>query len=77
MLGAGTPNRLVLAVSGDSCQDGAGPLEAASFTGLAQFTVVRATGSYSGATGSGLASFSEDAANHHRMTLIGRVWSTS
>jgi len=77
VLGAGTPNRLFLAVSGDSCQDGAGPLQDASFTGLAQFTVAHATGSYAGVTGGGLASFSEDAANHHRMTLIGRVWSAS
>ena len=73
VLGAGSADRLVLAVSGDSCQDGAGPLTAASFTGLARFTVKRGSGSYAGATGDGLASFSEDAANHHRMTLIGRV----
>jgi hypothetical protein len=76
-LGAGTPDRLVLAISGDSCQDGAGPLNAASFTGLAQFTITHATGRYAGATGSGLASFSEDAAKHHRMTLIGRIRSGS
>jgi hypothetical protein len=77
VLGAGTPDRLVLAVSGDSCQDGSGPLAAASFTGLAQFTVAHATGSYASASASGLASFSEDAAKHHRMTLIGRAWSAS
>ena len=77
VLGAGTPDRLVLAVAGDSCQDGAGPLAGASFTGLAQFTVARATGSYAGATASGIASFSEDAAHHHRMTLIGRIRSGS
>jgi hypothetical protein len=79
VLGAGTPDRLVLAVSGDSCQDGSRPLTAASFTGLAQFTVTHATGSYAGAStsASGLASFSEDAAKHHRMTLIGRAWSAS
>jgi hypothetical protein len=77
VLGAGTPDRLVLTVAGDSCQDGAGPLTAASFSGLAQFTVTHASGSYAGASGAGLASFSEDAANHHRMTLIGRVWGAS
>ena len=55
VLGAGTPDRLVLAVSGDSCQDGAGPLPAASFTGLARFTVKRGTGRYAHATGAGLA----------------------
>jgi hypothetical protein len=73
LLGAGTPDRLVLAVSGDSCQDGAGPLPTASFSGLARFAVTHATGDYEGATGSGLASFTEDAAKHHRMTLIGRI----
>ena len=54
-LGTGSPDRLVLAVKGDSCQDGAGPTDAASFTGLARFTVKRGTGRYAGATGSGLA----------------------
>ena len=73
VLGAGTPNRLVLAVSGDSCQDGAGDPSKSSFTGLARFTVKHGTGSYAGARGSGLASFSEDAADRDRMTLIGRI----
>jgi hypothetical protein len=68
VLGIGTPDRLVLAVSGDSCQDGGGPLTPASFTGLAQFTVKYATG---------LASFTEDAAHHHRMTLVGRLGGAS
>ena len=76
-LGSGTPDRLVLAVAGDSCQDGAGPLTGASFTGVAQFTVKYATGTYAGAGGAGLASFSEDAAHHHRMTLVGRLGSAS
>jgi hypothetical protein len=67
-LGAGTRDQLVLAVSGDSCEDGAGPLDAASFTGLAQFTVRHASGSYAEASGSGIASFTEDTAKHHRMT---------
>jgi hypothetical protein len=73
VLGAGTRDRLVVAVSGDSCQDGSGPTTTASFTGLVQFAVTYGTGSYAGATGSGLASFAEDAAKHHRMTLIGRI----
>jgi hypothetical protein len=73
VMGAGTADRLTLAVSGDSCQDGAGPLDSAAFTGLARFTVKRGTGVYSRATGAGLASLSEDAANHHRITLIGRI----
>jgi hypothetical protein len=73
VLGAATSNRLVLAVWGDSCQDGGGPVPS-SFTGLARFTVKHATGSYAGATGAGLASFSEDTrTHHHRMTLIGSV----
>jgi hypothetical protein len=77
VLDTGTPDRLALAVSGDSRQDGAGSLTGASFTGLAQFTVRYATGSYAGTTGTGLASFSEDAAHHHRMTLVGRPGGTS
>ena len=78
VLGAGTPDRLVLAVSGDSCQDGAGPLQDASFTGLAQFTVTYGDRAATPAPrGGGLASFTEDAANHHRMTLVGRLRSAS
>jgi hypothetical protein len=73
VLGAFTVDRLVLAVAGDSCQDGSGPLTAASFTGLAEFTIKYGTGRYAGATGRGLASFTEDAANHHRTTLTGRL----
>ena len=72
-LGAGTPDRLVLAIAGDSCQDGAGNPQTASFTGLAHFTVKHGTGSYSGARGYGLASFSEDAADRDQMTLIGHI----
>jgi hypothetical protein len=37
VLGAGSADRLVLALSGDSCQDGAGDVTAASFTGIASF----------------------------------------
>jgi hypothetical protein len=73
VLGSGSPDRLVLAVAGDSCQDGAGPVTATSFTGLARFSVKYGTGAYAGARGAGLASFSEDAADHDRMTLIGRI----
>jgi hypothetical protein len=73
VLGAGSPDRLVLAVAGDSCQDGAGPLTASSFTGLAGFVVKHGTGTYSGASGAGLATFLEDAEDHDRMTLIGRI----
>ena len=71
VLGAGTPDRLVLALAGDSCQDGDG--SRASFTGLAQFIVKRGTGDYARARGAGLASLTEDAAHNHRITLIGRV----
>lgn len=73
VLGAGSPDRLLLAVSGVSCQDGAGPVTAAAFTGLARFTVRRGTGRYAGSTGDGLAVFSEDASDHDHMTLIGRL----
>ena len=73
VLGSGSPDRLVLSVSGDSCQDGSGPVTAASFTGLARFTVKYGTGIFAGVRGSGLASFLEDAADHDRMTLIGQI----
>jgi hypothetical protein len=73
VLGDGTPDRLVLTVTGDSCQDGAGPVTATAFTGLARFAVKYGTGEFAGATGGGLASFSEDAADHDRMTLMGRI----
>jgi hypothetical protein len=73
VLGAGTPDRLVLTVAGDSCQDGAGPLTQASFTGLARFAVKSGTGTYAGARGAGVAVFAEDAADQDRMTLIGRI----
>jgi hypothetical protein len=73
VLGAGSPDRLVLAVAGDSCQDGAGSPQTAAFTGLARFTVKHGTGAYAGASGGGLATFAEDAADRDKMTLIGRV----
>ena len=73
VLGSGSPNRLVLAVAGDSCQDGQGPVTQASFTGIARFAVKAATGTYAGARGAGLAVFAEDAADQDRMTLIGRI----
>jgi hypothetical protein len=62
VLGAGTANRLILAVAGDSCQDGGGDPTTTSFTGVARFIVKRGTGAYAKAHGSGLA-----------MTLIGRI----
>ncbi|MEZ0292591.1 MAG: hypothetical protein ACAH82_08610 [Solirubrobacteraceae bacterium] len=52
---------------------GSGPIESASFTGLARFAVQAGTGRYAGARGSGVASLAEDAANQHRITLIGRL----
>jgi hypothetical protein len=73
VLGSGSPDRLILALAGDSCQDGAGDPRTASFTGLAQFVVKHGTGAYEKAKGSGLASFSEDATDRERMTLIGRI----
>jgi hypothetical protein len=73
ILGTGTPNRLDLAVWGDSCQDGAGDPTQSSFTGLARFAVVHGTGAYAKARGSGTATFLEDADDHERFTLIGRI----
>jgi hypothetical protein len=72
-LGAGTPDQLDLAVWGDSCQDGAGNPAQSSFTGIARFAVVHGTGAYTHAHGRGLATFLEDAADHERITLIGRI----
>ena len=73
VLGAGSPDRLTLALAGDSCQDGDGPPPASSFTGLADWEVVKGTGKYSGARGHGTAVFLEDAADQERMTLIGLI----
>jgi hypothetical protein len=72
-LGTGTPNRLVLAVEGDSCQDGAGDPTTTAFTGLARFSVKHGTGIYSRAHGGGIAVFAEDAADHDRMTLMAQI----
>ena len=72
-LGAGTPDRLVLAFSGVSCQDGNGPLPASSFTGVAHWVVKYGTGAYAKATGHGVYLSTEDANDHERLTLIGRI----
>jgi hypothetical protein len=71
-LGGGA-DRLVLALSGDSCQDGAGALDKSAFTTLATWKVDKGTGAYAKASGHGLATFSEDAADHDRMTLVGKL----
>jgi len=73
VLGEGSPNRLDLAVAGDSCQDGAGNPSTTSFTGLARFVVKHGTGAYARASGGGIATFLEDAGDHDRMTLIGTI----
>ena len=73
VLGAGSPDRLALALRGDSCQDGAGNPATSSFTTIARFTVKYGTGKYANAGGSGILSSSEDAADHDRVTLIGRI----
>ncbi len=72
-LGTGTPDRLVLGLEGDSCQDGAGDPGAAAFTSLTRFTVRYGTGAYAGARGGGLLSSAEDAADRERLTLVGRL----
>ena len=74
VLGTGTPNRLVLALSGDSCQDGAGDVTQASFTGVAHFVVKHGTGTYAKTRGYGMATFAEGADDREHMTLIGRTW---
>jgi hypothetical protein len=73
VLGTGTPDRLDLAVWGDSCQDGAGDPTMSSFTGLTRFAVVHGTGAYAKAKGFGTATSLEDADDHERVTLIGRI----
>jgi hypothetical protein len=73
VLGAGSPDRLVLSLRGDSCQDGAGSPATSSFTTLVRFTVDHGTGKYAEATGRGILSSAEDAADHDRLTLIGRI----
>jgi hypothetical protein len=73
VLGTGTPDRLDLAVWGDSCQDGAGDPTQSSFTGLSRFAVVHGTGAYARAKGFGTATSLEDADDHERVTLIGRI----
>jgi hypothetical protein len=73
VLGTGTPDRLDLAIWGDSCQDGAGDPTKSSFTGLTRFAVVHGTGAYAKARGAGTATFLEDADDHERVTLIGRI----
>jgi hypothetical protein len=73
VLGAGSPDRLVLALRGDSCQDGAGNPATSSFTTVARFSVEYGTGKYANATGAGILSSAEDVSDQDRMTLIGRV----
>jgi hypothetical protein len=73
VLGEGSPDRLVLGLRGDSCQDGKGPVKAASFTGVAEFAVVYGTGAYAHARGHGIGSFLEDAADREHITLVGRI----
>ncbi len=72
-LGAGSADRLVLAITALSCQDGAGNPAASSFTTVGRFVVKGGTGRYAHASGRGLATFAEDAADRDRMTLIGRI----
>jgi hypothetical protein len=73
VIGDGSPDRLTLALRGDSCQDGAGNPAAGSFTMVARVAVEGGTGRYAGATGSGTLTSVEDPDDHDRMTLIGRI----
>ncbi|HEY7074392.1 MAG TPA: hypothetical protein VH418_03440 [Solirubrobacteraceae bacterium] len=58
--------RLVVALAGNSCQDGAGDPTKASFTGLFRFRVVNGHGH-------GTAVVTEDANDHEHLTLIGTI----
>ena len=71
--GAGSPDRLVLPSPATRARTAPATAPPTSFTGLARFKVKYGTGTYAGARGHGLASFAEDAADHDRMTLIGRI----
>ena len=63
----------MLAVHGDSCQDGAGDPTTTAFTGLGRFTIEARHRQVRGsARGRGVATFLEGADDHERMTLIGR-----
>ena len=73
-LGAGTPDRLVLKLDGISCQDGAGPPPASSFTGITDVSVGHGTGRFAHARGYGTAVFAEGVDDREQMTLIGRLW---
>jgi hypothetical protein len=73
VLGAGSPDRLVLALRGDSCQDGAGNPTTSSFTTAARFTIEHGTGKYANTTGGGILNSTEDATDHDGLTLIGRI----
>jgi hypothetical protein len=73
VLGAGSRDRLVLALAGVSCQDGSGPVTEASFTTVTRFTVVRGHGAFAHARGRGLLSASEDAADRSRLRVVGRI----
>jgi hypothetical protein len=66
-------DHLVIALRGDSCQDGAGDPHTSSFTTLARFKVIGGTGRYMHARGRGVASFLEDAQDHEHVTLTGRI----
>jgi hypothetical protein len=72
-LGTGTPDRLVLAVDADSCQDGAGNPATSSFTGVGRWSVESGTGAYAKARGRGLATFIEDAGDREQLTLVGSI----
>jgi hypothetical protein len=58
--------RLVVALAGTSCQDGAGDPTKASFTGLFRYRVINGHGH-------GIASVREDANDHEHLTLIGTI----
>jgi hypothetical protein len=58
--------RLVVALAGSSCQDGAGDPTKASFTGLFRYRVVNGHGH-------GTAVVTEDANDHEHVTLIGTL----
>jgi hypothetical protein len=72
-LGPGTADRLLVDVSGSSCQVGAGDPSTSAFTLAGRFRIAGGTGAYAHAHGAGLVAAHEDADDHEQLLLVGRV----
>ena len=72
-LGAGTPDRLDLAVAGDSCQDGAGDPDAVLVHRHRPLHGIYGTGAYAHAYGTASRRSSRTPPTTRTLTLIGRI----